>query len=200
MVAVLRHADRTPKQKFKFTFHTKPFVDLLKGHREEVLLTGEGAMRSVEAAVHQALTEGEEDRAKLKQLQNVLAKKGSWPGTKVQIKPMFKKPKEKKGDVEDLKSSGVTHSALASASSEHESLEVANNPSNGGRRAQSGSGTTALDGATDSPSTRQQKRSDSISEVTMSRLAAADNNLVIDKLQLVCKWGGEPTHSGECSL
>ncbi|QIW95757.1 hypothetical protein AMS68_001275 [Peltaster fructicola] len=160
MVAVIRHADRTPKQKFKFTFHTTPFVNLLKGHQEEVLLTGEAALRSVQDAVQQALTEGLEDHAKLKTLSNALAKKGSWPGTKVQIKPMFKKPKDKKD--------------------KPETKEATETP------------TLTVDKPEVEKSTH---RSDSVGEITMSRTTAAEEHLVLDKLQLVIKWGGEPTHS-----
>ncbi|CAJ2651429.1 unnamed protein product [Trifolium pratense] len=91
MVSVIRHADRTPKQKLKFTFHTKPFIELLKGHQEEVLLTGQAALGSVMAAVETALREGIEDPEKLRNLKNILVKKGGWIGTKVQIKPMFRR-------------------------------------------------------------------------------------------------------------
>ena len=93
VVSVIRHADRTPKQKFKFTFHTAPFIDLLKGHQEEVLLIGEPALASVINAVDVATRAGIEDRGKLKALRNVLVKKGGWAGTKVQIKPMFRRRK-----------------------------------------------------------------------------------------------------------
>src|SRR6202043_601211 len=78
IVSVIRHADRTPKQKYKFTFHTKPFIELLKGHQEEVLLTGADALGRVITAVYLAVKEGIEDRVKLKTLRNVLVKKGGW--------------------------------------------------------------------------------------------------------------------------
>jgi hypothetical protein len=176
MVAVIRHADRTPKQKFKFTFHTKPFVDLLRGHQEEVLLVGEAALNKVQHAVSLALAEGVEDVQKLKTLQNALAKKGPWPGTKVQIKPMFKKPKEakeeKKKDEEKAEASVEKSEKSKDANAKADSTE---------------------DLGPDGP--RVPVRSDSIGEVTMSRAAAADQNLVFDKLQLIMKWGGEPTHS-----
>lgn len=167
MVAVIRHADRTPKQKFKFTFHTQPFVELLKGHQEEVLLKGEAALGSVEKAVNVALEEGIEDPDKLKLLKTSLAMKGAWAGTKVQIKPMFRKRKSEevtgRGDSEQR----VPDPTLRSDGSEYEMLTLS----------------------------KTQSRGDSSAGLSLSRFSAADGDLVLDKLQLIIKWGGEPTHS-----
>lgn len=177
MVSVIRHADRTPKQKYKFTFHTKPFIELLKGHQEEVLLTGEDALGSVIDAINLAMQEGVEDRTKLKTLRNVLVKKGGWAGTKVQIKPMFRKRK-----TEDFPAKAVPHIAdipvdLAKA------LPKASPPKPGSEIAE------------DISQDRSLTRADSLSGVTLSRITAAEESLVLDKLQLIVKWGGEPTHS-----
>ncbi|KAJ2903471.1 Inositol hexakisphosphate and diphosphoinositol-pentakisphosphate kinase [Zalerion maritima] len=168
IVSVIRHADRTPKQKYKFTFHTKPFIELLRGHQEEVLLIGEAALASVVEAVDEALVRKEEDHNKLKALRKVLIKKGSWPGTKVQIKPMFRKKKTEESPkleptIPENTASGVEMMGGVAAS------ESAPEP--------------------------QPKRHDSLSGVTMSRITAAEESLVLDKLQLIVKWGGEPTHS-----
>ncbi|PVI07339.1 hypothetical protein DM02DRAFT_714467 [Periconia macrospinosa] len=164
VVSVIRHADRTPKQKFKYTFHTKPFVDLLKGHQEEVLLVGEAALQSVSDAVRLAIEEGVEDVTKLRELQIYLNKKGAWPGTKVQIKPMFRKRRKEE----------LPPNELAESSPERQ-------------RSESLDSSDVLDPTA--------KRSDSMSGVTLSRITAAENNLILDKLQLIIKWGGEPTHS-----
>jgi len=172
MVAVIRHADRTPKQKFKFTFHTKPFVDLLKGHREEVLLVGEPALLSVQQAVKQAMREQQEDQQKLRTLLNALQKKGAWPGTKVQIKPMFRKKKK-----EEIESEAVVEGDDGSAKAQNASP-----------------GQPTIGADTLSPP-KKALRSESASETTLSRLHAAEDNLILEKLQLVMKWGGEPTHS-----
>ncbi|KAF7585307.1 hypothetical protein BBP40_011291, partial [Aspergillus hancockii] len=169
MVAVIRHADRTPKQKFKFTFHSQPFIDLLKGHQEEVVIKGEAALASVSDAVKIAMERGLEDMDKLKLLRTSLAKKGGWPGTKVQIKPMFRKRKleESRGQTpppaEDTRLPGSP--GVGEAPGGNENLS------------------------------RTQTRSDSISGATFSRFSAAENDLILDKLQLVIKWGGEPTHA-----
>ncbi|TKA73201.1 hypothetical protein B0A55_07098 [Friedmanniomyces simplex] len=181
MVAVIRHADRTPKQKFKFTFHTKPFVDLLKGHQEEVLLVGEAALGSVQQAVEVAIKEGVEDMAKLRQLDNALRRKRGLPGTKVQIKPMFKKPKDKdKGEKGVEKAEKVLWQENELCKSDNAAPPQAD-PS-------------GADQSRPMPF-KTPTRSESISEVVKSRVAAAEDNLVLDKLQLVIKWGGEPTHS-----
>ncbi|RMZ77165.1 hypothetical protein DV737_g4499, partial [Chaetothyriales sp. CBS 132003] len=153
VVTVIRHADRTPKQKIKFTAHSQIFVDLLKGHHEEVLLKGEAALSSVETAVKIAQQQGIEDQEKLRTLRNALAKKRSQPATKVQIKPMFKKrPKA----------------------------------------AEAAEGQTALPLP---PRADPLPAVDSTGGTTFSRYAASDNDMVVEKLQLVMKWGGEPTHS-----
>jgi inositol hexakisphosphate/diphosphoinositol-pentakisphosphate kinase len=168
MVSVIRHADRTPKQKFKFTFHTKPFVDLLKGHQEEVLLIGEPALDSVLDAVKMAFEEGVEDVDKLKLLRSSLIKKGGWAGTKVQIKPMFRERKKEKKAV-----------AAVPTAQEAQLATVGTSPSEGTK--------SALD--------TLEQRHDSSPDVTLSRISAKEKDLVLDKLQLIVKWGGEPTHS-----
>ncbi|KAM0431940.1 hypothetical protein ACHAPT_005195 [Fusarium lateritium] len=169
VVSVIRHADRTPKQKYKFTFHSEPFIALLKGHQEEVLLIGEAALGSVVQAVDVAYEQGIEDRGKLRALRNVLVKKGSWPGTKVQIKPMFRKKKTE----------------VVPAAEEVPALE------NKEPSATEQGGESPLE---DKPY-RSPRRHDSLSGVTMSKFTAAEESLVLDKLQLIVKWGGEPTHS-----
>jgi inositol-hexakisphosphate/diphosphoinositol-pentakisphosphate 1-kinase len=180
MVTVIRHADRTPKQKFKFTFHSQPFVDLLKGHQEEVLLKGEAALASVEAAVRVAMSQRLEDQDKLKMLRNALARKGGQPGTKVQIKPMFRKRKPDEAVQSPIEPT-TPPVTIQTPITEHEQLKQSE-ISNG-------------DYTSTSEALRIQTRSDSISNVTFSRFSAAENDLILDKLQLVIKWGGEPTHS-----
>jgi len=184
VVTVVRHADRTPKQKIKFTAHSQVFVDLLKGHHEEVLLKGEAALASVEAAVKTAQREKLEDPAKLKTLRNALAKKGGQPGTKVQIKPMFRKRRPDEM-LPSMKEDSEATTDPSEASLPHRApLDPLESP---------GLDSPAL---TDSKEVqRVQTRSDSISGVTFSRFSAAENDLILDKLQLVMKWGGEPTHS-----
>jgi inositol-hexakisphosphate/diphosphoinositol-pentakisphosphate 1-kinase len=177
-VAVIRHADRTPKEKIKFTAHSAPFVELLKGHHEEVLLKGEAALSSVEAAVKTALREGLEDQSKLRNLENVLKKKKSLPATKVQIKPMFKrKPEAEPSTPASVRQESET--SIPEHAEVHSTLPRASPAS-----------------VTEIPRPdRHPSRSDSISGATFSRYAAAEHDLVLDKLQLVLKWGGEPTHS-----
>lgn len=170
VVSVIRHADRTPKQKYKFTFHTEPFIALLKGHQEEVLLIGEPALSSVIQAVDVAFQAGVEDRAKLKALRNVLVKKGSWAGTKVQIKPMFRKKTPEESGVTEMPD--LKENVESPAQTEEYELS-----------------------ASDAEKRVPTKRHDSLSGVTMSKFTAAEERLVLDKLQLIVKWGGEPTHS-----
>ncbi|KAH7189486.1 histidine phosphatase superfamily-domain-containing protein [Fusarium flagelliforme] len=177
MVSVIRHADRTPKQKYKFTFHSEPFIALLKGHQEEVLLIGEAALGSVIQAVDLAYEQGIEDRAKLRSLRNVLVKKGSWPGTKIQIKPMFRKKKTEKA--EKTEEPAISEELVAVTEKEKENKE-----------AEEGAESSKEDKLPGAP-----KRQDSLSGVTMSKFTAAEERLVLDKLQLIVKWGGEPTHS-----
>ncbi|KAI1152086.1 hypothetical protein F4825DRAFT_420677 [Nemania diffusa] len=199
LVSVIRHADRTPKQKYKFTFHTQPFIDLLKGHQEEVLLIGEAALTSVLEAVDMAIKQGIEDRKKLKALRNVLVKKGGWAGTKVQIKPMFSKKKSVEMAPELIAniSEGIKTSSIVSETSTGQSKEEAD-----ARIEPSHDDQDARDTITNEEEKLQDKtrhgaprRQDSMSGVTMSKFTAADNSFVLDKLQLIVKWGGEPTHS-----
>ncbi|KAJ3289193.1 hypothetical protein HDU79_004252 [Rhizoclosmatium sp. JEL0117] len=90
-LSVLRHGDRTPKQKAKFNFKSKPFMDLLNGLEEEVVLKTEEQLKIVSVACDLAIAEKSEEATALTSLRTILDFKASLPGTKVQVKPSFNK-------------------------------------------------------------------------------------------------------------
>ncbi|KAJ7700063.1 histidine phosphatase superfamily-domain-containing protein [Mycena rosella] len=115
-VTVFRHADRTPKQKLKLyasgpsapdvstdvVFNsnfpigepwTQPFVTLLNGEKEEIILREKTQLNLIAIAIDEAkrLGAGGEDLAKLTQLSTALFSKIELPGTKAQLKPVYSK-------------------------------------------------------------------------------------------------------------
>jgi hypothetical protein len=124
-----------------------------------------------------AMEQGLEDMEKLKLLRTSLEKKGGWAGTKVQIKPMFRKRKPE--EMREPASASTPTAPVAGENIPGEPL----------------SPVAGEAGAESEASRRSQTRSDSISGPTFSRFSAVENDLILDKLQLVIKWGGEPTHA-----
>ncbi|KAG8817626.1 hypothetical protein FRC17_011142 [Serendipita sp. 399] len=99
-VTVFRHADRTPKQKLKYNFPitepwVQPFVRLLNGEREEIILREREQLETIASAIEEARGLGAigEDLGKLSALNGALFKKIDLPGTKAQLKPGYKKDK-----------------------------------------------------------------------------------------------------------
>lgn len=86
-VCVVRHADRTPKQKFKYSFRSKIFLSLLKGITEEVIIREVRDLKVILQTVRMAQRQNLENAEKLDQLGTALEKKMYFPGTKVQLKP-----------------------------------------------------------------------------------------------------------------
>ena len=114
-LAVLRHGDRTPKQKLKFKFTSKTLLSLLNGAEDEVVLKLPAELKTVSNAVRAAMQEASEDPVALQQLSTILDAKADMPGTKIQLKPGFSKsePRELVKIQIVLKWGGVfTHSGL----------------------------------------------------------------------------------------
>lgn len=86
-VSVIRHADRTPKQKFKYSFRSPIFISLLKGYKEEIIIREVRDLNVVLQTIKVAIDKQLEDFKKLKQLESALEKKMNFPGTKIQLKP-----------------------------------------------------------------------------------------------------------------
>lgn len=89
LVTVIRHADRTPKQKFKYLFRSAIFLSLLKGHKEEVIIRQVKDLEIVLEAIRVAEEQKCEAPEKLRLLRTTLAKKINFPGTKIQLKPVL---------------------------------------------------------------------------------------------------------------
>jgi inositol-hexakisphosphate/diphosphoinositol-pentakisphosphate 1-kinase len=97
-VTVFRHADRTPKQKLKFNFPigevwTQPFVRLLNGKNDEIILRDRAQLELIAKAVDEATHLGAdgEHLTKLTALNTALFSKIDYPGTKAQLKPAYSK-------------------------------------------------------------------------------------------------------------
>ncbi|CAG8677707.1 21844_t:CDS:10 [Dentiscutata erythropus] len=112
-IAVFRHADRTPKQKMKFSFRSKPFLDLLDGTNEEVMIP-KNDLKKVSNATIAATKLHYDDLTKLEQLKLILQLKSDLPGTKVQIKPSYNKDNHSIEKVQLIVKWGgeFTHAAL----------------------------------------------------------------------------------------
>ncbi|TID24594.1 hypothetical protein CANINC_003066 [Pichia inconspicua] len=112
-VSVIRHADRTPKQKFKYSFRSPIFISLMKGYKEEIIIREVRDLNVVLQTIKVAIEKKLEDEKKLKQLESALEKKMTFPGTKIQLKPSLNKETEEIEKVQLILKWGgePTHSA-----------------------------------------------------------------------------------------
>ncbi|KAI9455533.1 histidine phosphatase superfamily-domain-containing protein [Boletus coccyginus] len=95
-VTVFRHADDTPKQRLKFDFPIidvwmQPFIRLLDGEKEEIILLEREQLNLVVKAVDEAKSLGADgdNLAKLTRLNSALFSMIDLPGTKMQLKPIY---------------------------------------------------------------------------------------------------------------
>ncbi|KAI9305758.1 histidine phosphatase superfamily-domain-containing protein [Cunninghamella echinulata] len=98
-IAVFRHGDRTPKDKFKISVKSAPFARLLEGSHQEVVFRQKHQLDSVIQAIDTCIQDGTEDKDKMLALKEILTKKYELPGTKVQLKPKYN---SKSGNLEKL--------------------------------------------------------------------------------------------------
>lgn len=72
---------------------TLPFVTLLNGEKEEIILREKDQLKRIASAVEEAKALGAtgEELGKLTQLNNALFSKIDLPGTKAQLKPVYSK-------------------------------------------------------------------------------------------------------------
>lgn len=117
-VSVIRHADRTPKQKFKYSFRSPIFISLMKGYKEEIIIREVRDLLIVLKTIKVALAEKLEDEKKLTQLATALEKKVDFPGTKIQLKPSMNKETDEIEKIQLILKWGgePTHSARYQAS------------------------------------------------------------------------------------
>lgn len=204
-VTVLRHADRTPKMKLKFSFPvheawTQPFLALLRGHREEIILRDPRQLNYILLAAEEAeKTPGIKPEIidKLGQLRKALTEKMNMPGTKAQLKPSFikKKGSGEKKDKKEKKDKQEKGSDDESELTETESRKRVDDWLKQGSVGSVPAGANAL---------TSEKPLGTSAPVphTPDMLAVLSGNTEhygipegLEKMQLVVKWGGESTHA-----
>ncbi|CAK9782518.1 actin cytoskeleton organization and biogenesis-related protein [Cutaneotrichosporon oleaginosum] len=207
-VTVLRHADRTPKMKIKFTFpaHEKwaqPFLALLRGHREEIILRDPRQLNYILLAADEAaLVPGiaPEIITKLEALKEALNKKMFMPGTKAQLKPSFAKKKGADGEAKKEKKDKGGGSDDEGELDETERKKRVDDWLKRGSLGNVPAGQSAL--STLRSSTPPAVAPGAPIPATPDMLAVLSGNTKhygipegLEKMQLVVKWGGESTHA-----
>ncbi|WVR07463.1 hypothetical protein IAU60_004504 [Kwoniella sp. DSM 27419] len=210
-VTILRHADRTPKMKLKFSFPaaeawSQPFLRLLRGHREEIILRDTRQLQYILAAAEEsAQCPGvtPDVLLKLSQIQEALNKKMSMAGTKAQLKPSFVKKKgdkDKDGEKKEKKDKKEKKEKKGSDEEDELTETEASNKVKDWLRRSSSSGphadpegpATTLDTISESSGPDGQPKTP---EMNPRPYTDSDIPEGIEKMQLVIKWGGESTHS-----
>jgi len=202
----------------QFTFpaheeYSQPFLRLLRGHREEIILRDPRQLQYIlSAAEESAKTPGitDEITTKLSQLKEALSKKMSIPGTKAQLKPSFTKKKgekdsegkkEKKdkkkdkggSDDEDEMTETERSAKVKAWLQKGEDLEPTSTHEEISTVLVNGETTTPL---FDEPSRDVPKTPDMPALIGGSvRSDSVHIPKGLEKMQLVVKWGGESTHS-----
>lgn len=66
-----------------------PFIDLLQGRRDEIILRADSQLQYIAEAADKALEHPDSDKEMLASLKKILEKKIGTSGTKAQLKPTF---------------------------------------------------------------------------------------------------------------
>ena len=90
-MSVMRHGDRTPKQKAKFLFTADVFLDLVRESEDELIMKSMEKFKVVIAAVKSAQERGLEDPKQLSHFLAILESKALLGGTKLQMRPILDK-------------------------------------------------------------------------------------------------------------
>jgi hypothetical protein len=194
--------------KLKFSFPAKeawsqPFLRLLRGHREEIILRDPRQLQFIIAAAEESgAVEGvsQETLLKLEQLKEALGKKMGLPGTKAQLKPSFRK--DKKEGKDDKQDTEGKQGKEGKEDKKEKKEKVKEKVKKDKKDEEAGSdeedeavrAAKVQDWLSRTPSaTATGEKADA----DTATLRGGDGMIPegLEKMQLVVKWGGESTHS-----
>ena len=191
------------KSKFNFSVGeawAAPFVSLLRGHREEIVLREPKQLNFILDAAAEAIELGcpPDVIEKLEKLIDVLERKKTLPGTKAQLKPTF--PKDKSAKKEKVKDDDDADDGSTTETEERVRRWIASGDAQPAK-ASDGAGDElgAVLEEDDAESSSRLERSISRSRTAGSEGRSKNRTFAppagLEKVQLVVKWGGESTHA-----